>query len=140
MRGCAVAGHRDLCSEMALRDSAAIDSSPGFIRFAAQTPVRQRSLSADLIFWLLFYQEKSNSPLRQLSGFKRLTNATQKLKRFKTQNYLPPHPHPPFQSPPPRQNKPAQYHKYPGPFPQPSEARKKPASQNPNRTSVPAPA
>jgi len=31
-------------------------------------PVRQRSLSADLIFWLLFYQEKSNSPPRQMSG------------------------------------------------------------------------
>ena len=25
-------------------------------------PVRQRSLSADLIFWLLLYQDKSNSP------------------------------------------------------------------------------
>jgi len=61
MRGCAVAGHRDLCSAMALRDLAAIDSSPGFTRFAAQRPVRQRSLSADLIFWLLLDQAKSNS-------------------------------------------------------------------------------
>jgi hypothetical protein len=33
----------------------------GFTCFAAQWPRAQRSLSSDLIFGLLFYQEKSNS-------------------------------------------------------------------------------
>jgi len=34
-------------------------SFPGFV---GERPVRQRSLSDDLIFWLLLYQDKSNSP------------------------------------------------------------------------------
>jgi hypothetical protein len=33
-----------------------------FACFAAQRPVRQRSIAADLTFWLLFGQAKSNSP------------------------------------------------------------------------------
>jgi hypothetical protein len=37
----------------------AIVSSPGFAGFAGQWPRAKRSLSADLIFWTLFYQEKS---------------------------------------------------------------------------------
>jgi hypothetical protein len=33
-----------------------------FFGFVRERPGAQRSISADLIFWLLFYQEKSNSP------------------------------------------------------------------------------
>jgi hypothetical protein len=39
-----------------------IIAARGSAWFAGQRPVRERSLPADLIFWLLFYQEKSNWP------------------------------------------------------------------------------
>jgi len=61
--GCAVAGHSKYLQKCWERASEA-----GQL-FAAQVLpdlqgkglVRQRSLSADLIFWLLLYQDKSNS-------------------------------------------------------------------------------
>jgi len=38
-----------------------IIAARGSAWFAGQRRVRQRSLSDDLIFWLLLYQDKSNS-------------------------------------------------------------------------------
>jgi hypothetical protein len=63
MQGMRVAGHRELLQKLQLvRQQAQKISSPGFDGFAAQRPVRQRSLAADLTFWLLLGQAKSDSP------------------------------------------------------------------------------